>query len=88
MGVGGQVHRTGQLHKGDIIIEIACTIVLNVLMIMTSPGQTCVELRMVVDAGDVHLHIGEGLGVAVHVPLAQPHPQLFRPEDIVTVTRY
>ena len=53
------------------------------MMTMTSPGQTCVELRMVVDAGDVHLHIGEGLGVAVHVPLAQPHPQLFRPEDIV-----
>ena len=33
------------------------------------------------DALDVHLHVGEGLGVAVHVPLAQPHPQLFRPED-------
>ena len=38
---------------------------------------------MVMDAADVHLHIGEGLGVAVHVPLAQPHPQLFRPEDNV-----
>ena len=81
MGVGGQVHRASQLHKGDVIIKVACNI--NVLMIMTSPGQTCVELRMVVDAADVHLHIGEGLGVAVHVPLAQPHPQLFRPEDNV-----
>ena len=49
------------------------------MMIMTSPGQTCVELWMVMDAADVHLHIGECLGVAVHVPLAQPHPQLFRP---------
>ena len=49
------------------------------LMIRTTPGQTCVELRMVMDALDVHLHVGEGLGVAVHVPLAQPDSQLLRP---------
>ena len=49
------------------------------MMMIATPGQTCVELWMVMDAPDVHLHIGEGLGVAVHVPLAQPDPQLFRP---------
>ena len=52
---------------------------------MTTPGQTCVELWMVMDAPDVHLHIGEGLGVAVHVPLAQPDPQLFRPVAMLSI---
>ena len=48
-------------------------------MIRTTSGQTCVELWMVMDALDVHLYVGEGLGVAVHVPLTQPDPQLLRP---------
>ena len=52
---------------------------LHDLLIRTTPRQTCVELWMVMDALDVHLHVGEGLGVAVHVPLAQPDPQLLRP---------
>ena len=59
----------------------------DLMMIMMTPGQTCVELRMVVDASDVHLHIGEGLGVAVHVPLAQSDPQLFRPVAIISMVK-
>ena len=46
---------------------------------MTTSRHTCVELRMVMDALDVHLNVGKGLGVAVHVPLTQPDPQLLRP---------
>ena len=54
-------------------------------MIHTTPEHTCVELRMMMDALDVHLHVGEGLGVAVHVPLPQPDPQLLRPGDIASI---
>ena len=50
-----------------------------------SLGQTCVELWMVMDALDVHLHVGEGLCVAVHVPLPQPDPQLLRPGDMGSI---
>ena len=40
---------------------------------------------MMMDALDVHLHVGEGLGVAVHVPLPQSDPQLLRPGDIGSI---
>ena len=46
---------------------------------------TRVELRVVFDLQDVHLHVGEGLGVAVHVPLPQPHSELLRPELVDAV---
>ena len=46
---------------------------------------TGVELRVVFDLQDVHLHVGEGLVVAVHIPLPQPHSELLRPELVDAV---
>ena len=43
------------------------------------------ELRVVLDLEDIHLHVGVGLGVAVDIPLAQPHPELLRPELVDAV---
>ena len=37
------------------------------------------ELRMMMDALDVHLHISECLAVTVDIPLPKSDPQLFRP---------
>ena len=59
----------------------------DLMRMMKTSGHTCVELWMVMDAPDVHLHIGEGLGVAVHVPLAQSDPQLFRPVAIISMVK-
>ena len=46
---------------------------------------TGVELRVVFDLQDVHLHVGEGLVVAVHIPLPQPHSELLRAELVDAV---
>ena len=46
---------------------------------------TRVELRVIFDLQDVHLHVGEGLGVAVDVPLPQPHSELLRAELVDAV---
>ena len=59
----------------------------DLMRMIATPGQTCVELWMVMDAPDVHLHVGEGLGVAVHVPLAKPDPQLFRPVAMLSIVK-
>ena len=45
-----------------------------------------VELRVVLDLQDVHLHVGVELGVAVDIPLAQPHPELLRSELVDAVS--
>ena len=44
-----------------------------------------VELRVVLDLQDVHLHVGVELGVAVDIPLAQPDSELLGSELVDAV---
>ena len=67
---GGNVSIAGKVHEA----------------INSDHGEVIVQVAGVVvgvylHAQDVKLHVGEELAVVVHVPLAQPHPELLWPDS-------
>ena len=79
------LEHVGQTDRRDVgvLLEVQAAVQLDDGDVVVEV--TRVELRVVFDLQDVHLHVGEWLGVAVHVPLPQPHSELLRPELVDAV---